>query len=254
MTDADMLPDDGRLPEGDVPPSTEMVPDDGPRTLAGLDRQVERGGIRTQRLLNRSFERLAELEAILLGLVDRLVEQGIVVEGELVEAARRVEAEAAARGDGLDHLVILREDPPGGAPPPLAVDCASRMHVCHAICCQLAVSLSAAEVESGKLRWDLGNPYRLRREADGRCTHQDRATGWCAVYDDRPQPCRTYTCATDARIWKDFEAMELNHEWLATHFQPDGPRFAPPSGRRPITDRLRPPEPDAPAGSSSPES
>ena len=206
-----------------------------------LDRQVERAGVRTQRLLNRSFERLSELEAILLGLVDRLVAAGVVVEDDLVAAARQVEAEAVARGEGTDHLVTLREDVPGEPGEPVAVDCAARMPVCHAVCCKLSVALSAAEVESGGLRWDLGNPYRLRREADGRCTHQVRETGWCGVYEDRPLPCRTYTCATDGRIWKDFAAMELNVEWLAAHLMPDERGFVPPQARPPRSLRLDPP-------------
>ena len=114
------------------------------------------------------------------------------------------------------------------------VDCAARLPVCHAVCCKLSVSLGAADVEAGRLRWDLGQPYRLRREADGRCTHQDRETGWCGVYEDRPLPCRTYTCATDGRIWKDFAAVELNTEWLAAHFGPHEPRFVPPKARLPL--------------------
>ena len=203
------------------------------REVARLDRQVERGGVRTQGLLNRSFERISELEAILLGLVDRLIASGVVAEVDLVAAARQVEAEAVARGEGLDHLVTLREDPPDGAAP-VEVDCAARMPVCHAVCCKLSVALSAPEVESGELRWDLGHPYRLRREADGRCTHQVRETGSCGVYEDRPRPCRTYSCANDGRIWKDFAAVELNTEWLAAHFTPDEPRFEPPRARPPL--------------------
>jgi Fe-S-cluster containining protein len=201
------------------------------REVARLDRQVERSGVRTQRLLNRSFERTSELEAILLGLVDRLVAAGVVTEDDLVAAARRVEAESIARGEGLDHLVTLRQDLPDVQVEPANVDCAARMPVCHAVCCHLSVALSAREVEAGRLRWDLGHPYRLRREADGRCTHQVRETGWCGVYDDRPRPCRTYTCATDGRIWKDFVAMELNEEWLAANFKPDELRFTPPEAR-----------------------
>jgi Fe-S-cluster containining protein len=219
----------------------DMIPD-----VARLDRQVERSGIRTQRLLNRSFERLSELEAILLGLVDRLVAAEVVREDELVTAARQVEAEAAARGEGLEHLVTLREDPPGVEPPVVEVDCAARMPVCHGVCCHLSVALSADEVERGRLRWDLGNPYRLRRESDGRCTHQVRETGSCGVYEDRPRPCRTYSCATDERIWKDFAAMELNEAWLAANVGPDGPRFTPPQARAPRLLRRTPPPADAP--------
>jgi len=211
------------------------------RRVARLDRQVERGGVRTQRLLNRSFERIAELEAILLGLVDRLVAAGVVAEDDVVAASRQVEAEAVARGEGLDHLVTLREDPPDVEAQPVKVDCEARMPVCHAVCCKLSVALGAAEVETGRLRWDLGHPYRLRREEDGRCTHQVRETGWCGVYDDRPRPCRTYSCATDGRIWKDFAAVELNTEWLAEHFTPDEPRFTPSQSRPPLPLRLRTP-------------
>jgi Fe-S-cluster containining protein len=201
------------------------------RRLTALDRQVERAAVREQRLLNRSFERLAELEAMLLGLVDRLVATGVVAEEDLIAAATQAQAEATKRGEGLDHLVTLREDPPGEEAVPAVVDCEARMPVCQAVCCHLSVALSAGEVEAGRLRWDLGNPYRLRREADGRCTHQDRETGWCGVYEDRPRPCRTYSCATDGRIWKDFAAMELNTEWLAANFGPDGPRFVAPRSR-----------------------
>lgn len=206
--------------------------------VSRLDRQLERAGVRTQQLFNRSFERLSELEAILLGLVDRLIAAGVVEADDLVAAARQVEAEMVARGEGLDHLVTLREDPPGPAAEPVSVDCAARMPVCRAICCHLSVALSAAEVESGRVRWDLGRPYRLRREADGRCTHQDRETGWCGVYEDRPLPCRTYSCATDGRIWKNFAAVELNTEWLAAHFGPDELRFVPPRPRPPRSLRL----------------
>jgi Fe-S-cluster containining protein len=219
-----------------------VTDDERIREVARLDRQVERSGVRTQQLLNRSFERISELEAILLGLVDRLVASGVVGADDLVAAARQVEAEAAARGEGQEHLVTLREDPPGAPLPVVEVDCAARMPVCRGVCCHLSVALSAGEVEAGRLRWDLGHPYRLRREADGRCTHQVRETGFCGVYEDRPGPCRTYTCATDERIWKDFAAMELNTEWLAANAGPDGPRFAPPQVRPPrLLPRTPPP-------------
>jgi Fe-S-cluster containining protein len=200
----------------------EMIPGS-----TDLGRQVERDSIRTQWLFGRSFERLAELQAILLGLVDRLVALGVVGVDELVAAARQVEAEVAARGEGLDHLVTLREDPPDAPTEDVEADCAARMPICRAICCKLSVPLSAPEVQSGRLRWDLGHPYRLRQEGDGRCTHQDRESGWCGAYEDRPRPCRTYTCATDGRIWKDFAARVLNDEWLAATFVPDRPRFVP---------------------------
>jgi Fe-S-cluster containining protein len=91
------------------------------------------------------------------------------------------------------------------------------MHICHAVCCKLNFALTAEEVDAGKVKWDLGFPYIVRHDADGMCSHNDRATGGCGVYADRPGVCRRYSCANDRRIWKDFERMELNSEWLDQH-------------------------------------
>ena len=193
--------------------------------VASLERQLARDSVRTQTLFNRTFERLSELESILLGLLDVLLARGIVSEAELEPASRRVEEALAERDERTVHAVALRDEEDAGDQQDVVVDCAARMHVCHAVCCKLSVALSAPEVEAGRLRWDLGRPYYLRQEADGRCAHQERPGGWCGVYADRPRPCRTYTCASDGRIWKDFEGMVLNDEWIAAHFVPDEPRL-----------------------------
>jgi Fe-S-cluster containining protein len=188
-----------------------------------LERQVERSHIRFQSLLNRTSERIRELETIVHGLVEILARQGHVSRADLDTATGRA-ANLETRADA-EPQVILRPPATDDQPAEVIVDCAARMHVCHAVCCKLTVALSGPEVESGRLRWDLGRPYVLRREADGACTHNDRSTGFCGVYADRPQPCRQYTCATDGRIWKDFEGMELNTDWLEAHFKPDEPVF-----------------------------
>ena len=201
-------------------PDVDMLASDP----SDLERQLERSGIRTQAIFNRTFERLSELEAILLGLVDVLARRGLVDEDELSPAAQRIEEAIAARPGPQDHAVALRPERSQANRPDTLVDCGARMHVCKAVCCKLSVTLSPAEIESGKLRWDLGRPYQLRREADGQCTHLTRETGGCGVYADRPRPCRQYTCATDSRIWSDFEKMELNHEWLDSHLRPDEPQ------------------------------
>jgi hypothetical protein len=194
--------------------------------LAGLERQLERDSIRTQSLFNRSFERVSELEQLLLGLIDVLVARGVVREEDVEPAARAVADEIAKRDQPPPHKVILREDSAEqAARPEQFVDCAARMPVCHAVCCKLTVQLSADEVEAGQLRWDLGRPYVLRRESDSRCTHQDRVTGFCGVYADRPKPCRQYSCANDRRIWSDFDGMVLNQEWLDAHLGADEPQL-----------------------------
>jgi len=94
------------------------------------------------------------------------------------------------------------------------VDCVARMPICQAICCKLGIHLSSDEVAGGKLTRDPDNEYLLLRDEDGRCTHQDRGTGFCSIYEDRPKPCRHYSCAGDRRIWRDFDGMVLNQEWI----------------------------------------
>jgi len=39
----------------------------------------------------------------------------------------------------------------------------------------------------------------------------------CSVYNNRPSVCKEYSCADDKRIWKDFDKMELNQEWITQH-------------------------------------
>jgi hypothetical protein len=45
------------------------------------------------------------------------------------------------------------------------VNCEERLHICKAACCQLDFALSVEEVESGKVKWDLGRPYFIRQDA-----------------------------------------------------------------------------------------
>ena len=132
-----------------------------------------------------------------------------------VAAAHGVLAPDVGPADLVRSGFVPREDTPAEeAEPEVFVDCAARMPICQAVCCKLAIHLSADEVIGGALRWDTQTPFLLQREPDGRCTHQDRDTGFCGVYDDRPKPCRRYSCAGDRRIWRDFEGMVLNQEWI----------------------------------------
>ena len=75
-------------------------------------------------------------------------------------------------------------------------------------------------MEEGHVRWDLGRPYEIRQERDGSCTHQDRGSGACSIYEHRPGICRSYSCAHDERIWSDFEGRVLNQPWIDDHLQP----------------------------------
>ena len=192
-----------------------------------LERQVERASLFTHGALGLQATRLGEAEAILYGLLDVLLARGVVQEGELKAAVTGIRNHLASTGNAMTGGVILRDDSVADEQAPATeVDCAARMHICQAVCCRMEIALSRSEVEAGAVKWDLGRPYCLRRGADGYCTHLDRASGGCGVYQDRPGVCRRYSCANDERIWLDFERMILNESWIAEHLsRPSQPRF-----------------------------
>lgn len=194
--------------------------------LSGLERQVERGNLFTHTALSRGFLRFHELESFVYGLIDALVARGAVTTEEVAGAVEAVRGQLETDGEIPEPGLALRADSPEQAgSPPVHVDCAARMHICHAVCCKLDFALSAGEVEAGKVKWDLGRPYLIRHDSHNLCVHNDRSTGGCRVYADRPLPCRRYSCAKDERIWKSFERMELNQGWLDEHLAPSEPRL-----------------------------
>ncbi|MDQ4098381.1 MAG: YkgJ family cysteine cluster protein [Actinomycetota bacterium] len=202
--------------------------------LAELDRQVERGSLFTQATLQRGFRRIDEAESLVAAMIRALTAKGIVSEEELGvvlhdnDEAAQADDGAAESGEEEEVLpvqptinwptIALRvDDPDVGEAPEVIVDCDARMHVCHAVCCKLKFPLNTEEVETGVVKWDIGHPYIIRQESSGWCTHNDTATGRCGIYADRPGICRRYSCANDTRIWKDFDNMVLNDEWISEH-------------------------------------
>lgn len=213
------------MPENDANnlPSIESSTNSEQAAFKELEHQVERGNLFMHHSLGFSFSRLGEVESFLYGLIDILLAKGILSSEELSTATQTVQEELLNRGEIPGTGVILRSDEAGIEEPPLLrVDCAARMHICHAVCCKLDFPLNSLELESGKVKWDLGRPYFIRHEADGYCTHNHRELGCCNVYADRPAVCRSYSCADDKRIWKDFERMELNTSWLEEHLSKTG--------------------------------
>lgn len=200
--------------------------------VAELDRQVERGSLFTQAVFQRGFRRIDHAETLLAGLIEVLAAKGVISPDEVGVAfageqakdreSAAVEDEQAPAGEPQSDItwpsVTLRV-PPADQPtePEVVVDCEARMHVCHSVCCKLKFPLSCDEVDHGRVKWDIGHPYVIRQEASGYCTHNDASTGRCGVYEDRPGICRSYSCALDTRIWKDFENMVLNQEWIDEH-------------------------------------
>jgi Fe-S-cluster containining protein len=190
-----------------------------------LERQVERGSLFTHTALSGLAQRTFETESIVLGLVDVLLGKGVIDEDGLTAAANDARDAMDERGETTMPGIQLRLDSPEIENETVEVDCAARMPVCHAICCKLNFALTAPEIEGGKVKWDLGRPYLIRHDEEGFCTHCDRGTGACGIYEDRPQICRSYSCAGDTRIWKDFDNMVLNDEWIAENLVEEGPRL-----------------------------
>ncbi len=207
------------MSDADELPGTTGGPLDAVDELA---LQIERGSLFNHASLDRVAARASGIEAKLHELVDLLRDKGIVGDGELATPAPQAPGVPSQAADGADPQApapvqwpsFALRNPTGPPKPAVEVNCAERMHVCHAVCCKLHFALTAEEVDAGRVRFDIGFPYMIRHDSDGYCTHNDRSTGFCGVYADRPGICRHYTCANDDRIWKDFEGMELNHEWL----------------------------------------
>jgi Fe-S-cluster containining protein len=196
------------------------------QALAQLERQIERGGLFTHTIVSRNADRIEEAEAFLYGVIDLLVRKGILSRDEVLDSAKKIREEMEEKGQTIGPGIALRIDGDGvGQEDFVPVNCSERLHICKAVCCRLSFALSAAEVESGRIKWDLGSPYYIRQESTGCCTHLDPETKRCGIYDCRPSVCRRYSCAKDERIWKDFDRMILNQEWLDEHLCESVPRL-----------------------------
>lgn len=193
-----------------------------PDPLRDLERQVERGNLFTHAALSQQADRFNTSDALVNGLVELLIRHDLVDPQELLDSVASVRGQIAAAGQAaeLDVAVRVDSDDYTEGPP---VDCAARLPVCKAVCCRLRFPLTAEEVESGPLKWELGRPYFNRHGEDGYCHQCDGETKACNIYDRRPAPCRQYSCVGDDRIWTDFDAMELNHEWIDSHLGTRGP-------------------------------
>ena len=177
--------------------------------LNELERQVEGGNLFAHSTLTEHATRINEAAAIVNGLVGLLVQQGLIEGDELLAAVDSVRERTEQAGRHAHVGIAVRVEQEIEEP---EIDCEARLPICKAACCRLHFALSVEEVErGGPLRWELGHPYFNRHNSNGYCHQWDDG---CQIYDDRPSVCRLYTCRDDTRIWNDFEAMELNHEFI----------------------------------------
>ena len=186
--------------------------------LHELERQVERGNLFTHSQMSEQASRVHDGDALVNGLVALLVQRGVVDADELMAAVDSARTAIEDRGHSPSVDVAVRVDKEGPGQAGVEVDCETRIPYCRAACCRFHFPLSVEEIESGSMKWDLGRPYMNRHGAHGYCHQFDGETHGCGVYESRPAPCRQYSCVGDDRVWKDFDAMIPNTEWLDENF------------------------------------
>jgi Fe-S-cluster containining protein len=192
--------------------------------LEKLHRQVEYAGMFTHTALTRLAARVNESESFLYAVIDLMIQKGLATQEEITRTVDKVRQELIEKQEAVHTGLALRVDGEGDDDY-TPVNCEERWPVCKSICCKLDFALNAQEVESGKLKWDMGRPYYIRHEQNSFCTHLDIQTRKCGVYHNRPAVCKKYSCAKDTRIWKDFGKFELNHEWITTHLREVKPKL-----------------------------
>ena len=188
-----------------------------------FEKQMIRGQLATHATFSRISERVNDLEAFVFGINDALIEKGLLQSNFLFKKIESVKKNRMDNGETLDAGVSLRVDNAENTLQP--VDCEARLHICKAICCKLNFPLSQVEVEEGIIKWELGRPYYIRHSSDGFCCHRG-VTGQCTVYNNRPKVCRSYSCQNDERIWKDFDALVINEEWINQNLEGSFPTEA----------------------------
>jgi hypothetical protein len=189
-------------------------------------KEVALGFLDSHARSNKNAGKALEIASFCYALVELLEEKGIITFGEMDDrqkvVSKRLVKKFAQQGMGVVALQDYREDKYTYSEE-IKIDCESRVHICHAACCQLELALSKQDLEEGVISWDLARPYMISRCDDGYCAHLDRAGYKCTVWQNRPIPCRGYDCRKDERIWLDFEECVfnpsfkeiLNHEMTA---------------------------------------
>jgi Putative zinc- or iron-chelating domain len=190
--------------------------------LRELDEQTRRASLFAQAVAGEQIARANQTEAAVYGLIDLLIAKGALTSDEVTTAIAQTGHDMREAGRQATLEVIIRDDSSAPAVSADEIDCAARIPYCQAVCCKLRWPLTLEEVESGPVKWDLGRPFFNRHAAHGYCHQFDTAGHGCRVYEQRPQPCRQYSCANDQRIWLDFDNMVPNTEWIEG-YQERGP-------------------------------
>ena len=183
----------------------EEKSDNSKNTFISLENQLIRSALHTHTQLSHQSDKINDLEAFIQSVANILYEKGILSAETLQSHFQHYKEKAMDENDVLTAGVQLRVDSEERFQK-ADINCSERIHICKGVCCSLRFPLSKNEVESGHVKWDLGNPYFIL-QSQGCCTHQNHENGGCTVYENRPSICSWYTCKEDTRIWKDFDKI-----------------------------------------------
>jgi hypothetical protein len=177
-----------------------------------LRADVARGVAYLHGRVNATAGRAFDAASFVYALVEVLAEKNLLTVVEVDERKKAVAGRLLEKFARHDHGVSLQESgiDKYDSQQAVAIDCGGRVHLCRAACCKMVFPLSQQDIEEGVIKWDLGAPYVIAKDADGYCRHFDRDRTGCSEHARRPVPCRVYDCRNDKRIWSDFTAMIIN--------------------------------------------
>lgn len=190
-------------------------------SLKELDHQIEKASLFIHTALTNQILRQNDSDALLFGLIDYLVSKEVVLPDELFEVVSKIKQEMVEKNEFSKLGVAIRVNEINDSSQIVKINCEEYLHICKAACCRLSFALTTKEIELGFLKWDLGKPYYNRRRTDGYCYFITNDSKCCNIYKERPSVCRNYNCATDKRIWKDFDRKELNVDWIESNLKED---------------------------------
>jgi hypothetical protein len=171
-----------------------------------MSRDEQKSGLTfTHRMMMQEALEAGRTRADALGLLEELLNRGIVETRELEARRGRVERQLHEAVDPATRLQLHPDKDKRALTDLPDIDCLNLLPVCKARCCKLQFELSREDLQEGGFEWELGAPYLLRRGDDGYCTQNCGQTRHCTQWDSRPASCRQFDCRQDRRIWLDFE-------------------------------------------------
>ena len=185
-------------------PDGQVSSEDGADLDEQQRREIERGLRFAHIMMTMNKSQGNEAIAAVQAMAALMVKQGLIDPEEFTRELEVARIEVQRVVQPTVRLAAMGDKYADGES--VEIDCASRIPLCQARCCSFAFFLTEQDVDEGVARWDYGNPYWIKRAADGYCVHADPETRSCGIHACRPHVCRKYDCRNDPRVWIDFDA------------------------------------------------